>query len=80
MAQINSELKKVTGQSVCFGTVQYRFMADEGGIFEPQYLEDFKRIPVGEPFFIKNADHTITRVLNFRRPTEESQIYYFDED
>jgi hypothetical protein len=80
MAQINSELKKVTGQSVCFGTVQYRFMADEGGIFEPQYLEDFKRIPVGEPFFIKNADHTVTRVLNFRRPTEESQIYYFDED
>jgi hypothetical protein len=80
MAEINSELQKVTGQRLCFGTVQYRFLADDGGMFEPQYLEDYKRIPVGEPFFIKNADNTVIRVMNFRRASEESQIYYFDED
>jgi len=80
MEEINSELRKLTGQRVCLGTVQYRFLADEAGIFEPQYLEDYQRIPLGEPFVIKNADGTVRRAMNFRRATEGSQLYYFDED
>jgi hypothetical protein len=80
MEAINSELRKLTGQRICLGTVQYRILADEAGIFEPQYLEDYERIPIGEPFVIKNLDGTVRRALNFRRATEESQIYYFDED
>ena len=80
MEEINSELRRLTGLRVCLGRVQYRFLADEAGIFEPQYLEDYQRIPMGEPFVIKNADGTVRRALNFRRASEESQIFYFDED
>ena len=80
MEGINSELRSLTGHRVCLGTVQYRILANEAGIFEPQYLEDYQRIPTGEPFVIKNLDGTVRRALNFRRATEESQIYYFDED